>query len=238
MTLWLTDRQHRLPRLWSNRQLRLIAPLFSGDIVNVSAWDDRDKEGAHYKDYFVNASSYSYTNHGGCRGFQGMANEYSLDLTGEVPDELKERFDVVFNHTTLEHIFDVRKAFANLCTLSRDSVLVIVPFAQAQHESDDWKDYWRFTPTCLRTLYEENGLCVVYEAESPYRNSAIYLLSIGSRQPDRWRGRLPVCQPLRECGAWLGFRWSSRIYEALKRRLLLPGQMKRCVSSLPPDDES
>lgn len=224
MISWLTNRQHRLARLWSNERLRAIAPLFDGDVVNVSAWDDRDKKGGCYKDYFANASSYSYTNHSGHRGLQGLPNEYALDLTAELPEDLKNRFDVAFNHTTLEHIFDVRKAFANLCELSRDIVIVVVPFAQVQHESDQWRDYWRFTPTCLRHLYEENGLSVIYEAESPYKDATIYLLAVGSRCPQRWAGRLPASRPLRECGAWIGFRWSCRIYEALQRRLGSPAK--------------
>ena len=186
----------------------MLAPFFTGDIVNVSAWDDRDKQERHYKDYFINANSYSYTNYGGYRGFQGVTNEYSLDLTSEVPKELRQRFDVAFNHTTLEHIFDVQRAFSNLCELSKDVVIVVVPFAQAQHESDDWKDYWRFTPTCLRSLFEENGLTVIYEAESPHKNSATYLLFIGSRHPDRWKGRLSPCEPIRVAGKWIG--WSFR----------------------------
>jgi hypothetical protein len=191
-------------------ELRKIGPCFRGDVVNVSAWDDRDKDGGHYRDYFSNAGSYSYTNYGGFRGFQGTSNEYLLDLTGEVPEGLRRRFDVAFNHTTLEHIFDVRKAFANLCELSKDIVVVVVPFAQVQHESDDWKDFWRFTPTCLRRLCEENGLTVIYEAESPYRNSAVYLLCVGSRHPDRWQGRLPRHEPIRDAGRWIG--WSVRSF--------------------------
>lgn len=210
------DRRFHLPRCWSNRELRKIAPLFTGDLVNVSAWDDRDKEGRRYKDYFINTGSYSYTNYGGYRGFQGMANEYGLDLAGEVPDGLKQQFDVVFNHTTLEHVFDIRKAFANLCALSRDIVIVVVPFAQVQHESDDWKDYWRFTPTCLQKLFEENGLTVVYEAQSPYRHSAIYLLSVGSRHPESWVGRFPAQVATRMAGTWIGSDLPGRIRQVVR----------------------
>lgn len=210
MKYFFTDRRFRLPRCWSNRELREIGPLFSGDVVNVSAWEDCDKEGGHYKDYFSNARSHSYTNYGGYRGLQGMVNEYPLDLEGEVSENLRQRFDVVFNHTTLEHVFDVRKAFGNLCELSRDIVIVVVPFAQTQHESDDWKDYWRFSPTCLRRLYEENGLSIVYEAESPHRHSAIYLLSVGSRYPERWVDRFPGRTVARPAGVWIGANWIGR----------------------------
>jgi len=174
----------------------------------VSAWDDRDKEGGHYKDYFVNASSYSYTNYRGYKGFQGQENEYLLDLTTDLPENLRQRFDVVFNHTTLEHIFDIGKACSNLCAISRDIVIVVVPFAQVQHETDDWKDFWRLTPTCLRRLLGQNGLTVVYEVESPHRNSGVYLLAVGSRHPERWEERLPPRGPISVAGKWIG--WSIR----------------------------
>lgn len=187
--------------------------------MNVSAWDDRDKEGGYYKNYFTNAGSYSYTNYGGYRGFQGRPNEYALDLTGEVPRDLKRRFDVALNHTTLEHIFDVRKAFANLCELSRDIVIVVVPFAQVQHESDDWKDYWRFTPTCLRKLYQENGLAVVHEAVSPHRDAGIYLLYVGSRRADQWHGVFPSGYPTRPAGDWIGETWPRWVYDQIATQL-------------------
>lgn len=220
MRKWCVDRQFRIARLWSNTELQKIAPCFSGHVVNVSAWDDRDKEGRHYKDYFTSASSYSYTNYGGYRGFQDVPNEYELDLTGEVPQDLKRRFDVALNHTTLEHIFDVRKAFANLCELSKDVVIVIVPFTQVQHESDDWRDYWRFTPSCLRRLYEDNDLPVVYESHSPSKDAAVYLLFVGSRNPGHWKARLPEHTMQEEVGTWIGLSRFSR----LLRTIRMPGK--------------
>ena len=122
---------------------------------------------------------------------------------------MEQRFDVVFNHTTLEHIFDVRRAFANLCRLSRDVVIVVVPFAQQQHETASFGDYWRFTPSCLRQLYAENGLSVLYEGESPHADAASYLFFVGSRHPERWRGRLPTGPPIGTAGRWIGRpRWA------------------------------
>ena len=101
----LADRQFRISRIWSNRELKKPAPLFTGDVVNVSAWDDRDKQGGYYKDYFSKASGYYYTNYTGTHGYQQQENEYLLDLTEDVPADMRGRFDVVFNHTTFEHIF-------------------------------------------------------------------------------------------------------------------------------------
>ena len=83
------DRQFRLARHWSNDQLRLLGPLFSGDILNVSGGTEQDKQGSHYREYFSGAASYSITNYGPdtFRGFEGRDGEILLDLEGEVPAE-------------------------------------------------------------------------------------------------------------------------------------------------------
>lgn len=216
----LTDKQFRIARLWSNRELRKVAAFFRGDIVNVSAWDDRDKEGGFYKDYFTKASHYYCTNYTGIRGYQQRENEYFLDLSKDLPEELRGRFDVAFNHTTLEHIFDTQKAFANICNTSKDIVIIVVPFLQAQHETESYKDYWRFTPSSMRKMFQENGLEVIYEAESKCRKAAVYLLFVGSRHPERWKRQMPRFKPINKAGNWIGSHWSSKIYLALKRRIL------------------
>ena len=95
-------------------------------------------------------------------------------------------------------------AFGNLCELSRDVVIVVAPFAQVQHENEGYADFWRFTPTCLRRMFAENGFEVVYESASPDRDAAIYLFLVGSRHPDRWQGKMPEFARLGEVGAWIG----------------------------------
>src|SRR4051812_33827701 len=98
------DRKARLARLWSNEQLAAVAPLFHGDVVNVSAWTDDDKQDSSYRSYFTNASSYTITNHPTMpRGLQ-HPDDVALDLCEQLPPHLREAFDVVFNHTVLEHI--------------------------------------------------------------------------------------------------------------------------------------
>lgn len=212
------DRRSRLLRYWSNKEILKLAPFFKGDVVNISGWDDRDKEGGHYKDYFVRASSYTISNYSGERGFDGVEHEIFLDLTQDLPKELVAKFDVCFNHTTLEHIFDVQKAFSNICEMSRDIVLLVVPFSQAQHETESFKDYWRFTPSCIQALFKENGMDIIYETQSPYKNAAVYLLFIGSKNPNRWQSILPAYAPVGEAGTWIGRSWTRSLVSAIKRK--------------------
>jgi len=173
------------PRIWSNNELKKFAPLFSGDIVNVSAWRDEDKQGRKYRDYFVNANSYTITNWKGEKGFQGKKNEILLNLEGNLPKNLIGKFDVVFNHTTLEWIYDVRKAFKNLCLLSRDIVIIVVPFYAeiTKHPND----YWRFTPQSIGKLFEENGYKLLYLNINKNYFTYKYIFAIGTKKPERWR---------------------------------------------------
>ncbi len=180
------DRVHKIPRQWSNAELARFAHLFSGDVVNVSGWMDIDKEGRRYKDYFKNASSYSITNFKSeARGFQGFENEIFLDLEQNLPEDLKRKFDVVFNHTTLEHIFEVDRAFSNLCEMSKDVVIVVLPFLQQYHA--DYGDYWRFSPQAAKRLFEKNGMELVYQSFNGDLCSSVYVFSIAVRNPEKWK---------------------------------------------------
>jgi hypothetical protein len=190
-------RRFRVPRIWSNQLLRIIAPQLTGDVVNVSGWRDEDKEGGFYRDYFINAKSYVVTNFGGYRG-EGSGGELSLNLEEELRPPLVGCADVVFNHTTLEHVFDVFKAVANLCRMTRDVAVVVVPALQEEHASESFGDYWRFTTGGLRKLFEVNGLRPVLMASTPYRRCAVYHLCVASRHPDRWKGIAAINAPIND----------------------------------------
>jgi hypothetical protein len=187
---FLRDRKSKVPRLWSNQELKKFATLFSGDIVNVSGWEDKDKEGQHYSDYFEKKSSYTITNYvSEARGFQGQENEIFLDLTKDLPKDLIGKYDVVFNHTVLEHVFEVHKAFENLCLLSNDAVILVVPFLQPMHA--DYGDFWRFTPSCLQRLFEKNDMSVVYSSFNNPINASVYVFCVAVKDPEKWKGKLP-----------------------------------------------
>lgn len=190
-------------RVWSNQQLRLIAPWVEGAVLNVSGWEDKDKEGGFYRDYFTNASRYDISNFSHNHPKTGADRMFFLDLTKPLAAELIEQYDAVFCHTTLEHIFDIFTAFRNLCLLTKDLLILVVPFIQQQHEKPAYKDYWRFTPSCLRQLLQENKLTSVYEAYSDQPHQVNYLFFVGSKQPQRWAGKMPSYQPLDAVGSWI-----------------------------------
>jgi hypothetical protein len=178
------DRKYRLPRTWSNQELKKFSDFFSGDVVNVSAWKDDDKEGRKYKDYFINASSYTITNYKKeARGFQGLEGEIFLNLEENITNNLKEKFSVVFNHTTLEHVYDFKKAFENLCLMSNDIVILVVPFLQEMHS--DYGDYWRFTPLAIKIMFEDNDMTVIYSSFNEHKKSSVYLFFIASKKPEK-----------------------------------------------------
>ena len=176
----MIDRKFRKARIWSNKDLMKYAKIFTGKIVNVSAWKDYDKCGKYYREYFKNADEYFITNYGdGYRGSSGEKNEIVLNLEEELPENFVHKFNVVFNHTTLEHIFNIDIAFKNLCLMASDAVIIVVPFSQVQHISESYNDYWRFTPYSIQKFFEKNGYTMVVCDYNHDYNAAIYLLCIG-----------------------------------------------------------
>ena len=180
------DPVHRVPRLWSNDELDRVGALFDGDVVNVSAWRDEDKAGRRYRDYFPRARSYSITNfRSEMRGLQGWDGEIFLDLEAPLPEELHAKFDVVFNHTTLEHVYEFRRAFANICAMSRDAVVMVVPWLQPYHS--DYGDYWRFSPVAVARLFAENDFATARLTWNRDSGASVYVFAVGVRDAERWQ---------------------------------------------------
>jgi hypothetical protein len=200
------DRKFRKARIWSNCELKKFSHLFTGDIINVSAGENIDKQGLSYDSYFPKASKFIISNFspGSFRGYQARKNELLIDLNRNIPKIYRNKFDVAIAHTVLEHIYDVRVAFRNICLLSRDIVIIIVPFAQIEHHSDSYQDYWRFSPAALRNLFAENQMEVIYEACNNEFNSSVYLFFIGSRHPEKWKGLIYPFLPIMNAGEWIG----------------------------------
>ena len=186
-------KNHVRPRNWSNAELRKFAPLYTGKAINVSGWKDEDQTGGHYRAYFSNADGYFVSNYQGDRGQQQREGEIFLDLTGDLPEELRGQFQAVFNHTTLEHVYDINKAVANICALSHDTVILVTPFLQQVHyEPGSYGDYWRPTPMCVEKMLQDNGFEVVYQSTNDNDWYIVYVFTVASKQPQNWRGRIPA----------------------------------------------
>lgn len=181
------DRIHRVPRVWSNRQLAEVSHLVTGDVVNVSAWKDDDKQGRKYRDYFSSARSYSITNFDqDKRGFQGLEGELFLDLEKDLPEALVGKFDCVFNHTTLEHVFDFELALDNLTAMTKDLIILVVPFLQPMHSH--YGDYWRFSPMAIARMLERRGFEIGRLNFNNHPNSSVYVFCVATRIRSRWEG--------------------------------------------------
>ena len=173
--------------------LRLYASLFNGDVINVSGWGDEDGEGGKYKSYFISARSYVVSNIKGHRKGLGSAGieyeEVGIDLNQDIPNNLKSKFDVVFNHTTLEHIYDLQLAFKHLCELSKDVVIMVVPVMQQIHQTADFGDYWRPTTMAIAKMFLQNGFepLVIKCNDQPF--APIYCFAIGAKNPEKYKDK-------------------------------------------------
>lgn len=216
-------RMARIARHWSNRELLRFSTLLRGDIVNVSGWEDKDKQGGRYRNYFPLATSYSITNYGGARGSSSGSDEIELDLELPPHESLINAFDVVFNHTVLEHVYDVRAAVKTLCALSRDVVILVVPFVQEQHYTESYGDFWRFTPMVLKRMMSENGFTTFYLSWNHHRYAATYIFALAARDPSKHTDLIDALEPgsrrllHRHPGAWVG--------ESLRKFVLRQGRL-------------
>ena len=152
---------------------------------------------------FFNSKSYHISNYtSDKKGLVGLENEFFLDLESSLSDELVGAFDVVFNHTTLEHIYDFRLAMHNLARMSRNVVITVVPYLQQLHGSG-YSDYWRFTPYALDRMFKEEGMVLRYCSANGGDRASIYLFAIALHEPtshpeipDRFDVALDPTKPL------------------------------------------
>jgi hypothetical protein len=206
------------PRRSINKILREYLPLFAGEIINVSGWEDRDKEEAFYRDYFGSLTRYVISN---IRGETGMPDDMPdgvesllLDLDEPLPPELHGTFDVVFSHTVAEHVFDPHRTFETMASLSRDVVVSVVPFSQSVHYTRSYGDYVRLTPLFQKRFFEERGFTVLLCVSNDQPFLSVYTVFIASRHPERYRAAFANA-PLEFEPQLTGGRWGRRVTSGL-----------------------
>jgi hypothetical protein len=89
--------------------------------------------------------------------FEGCTHVVDLNAPG-VPDHLRERYDVVYNGGTLEHVFDLRAALRNVFELLKVGGVAVhvVP-------SSGWVDhgFYQISPTLLTDYYGANAFDIL-----------------------------------------------------------------------------
>jgi len=181
--IWMKNNREHNARLWSNDQILKYCPHFVGDIINISGGTDSDKEHKFYKSYFKNARSYKISNY-----IKESNHDIILDLSTPLNNDssLYKKYDVVFTHTVLEHIYNMDNAIKNICDISRDIIITVIPFIQSFHCRDYFSDYWRFSPHALISKFNEHGFKTLHIDwnDDPFGN--IYIFHIASNNPTKW----------------------------------------------------
>lgn len=177
--------------------------------------------GGVYRDYFTHKRSYAVTNvpragkgFGSISG--GDVKEIPLDLEGVPPKQLEGKFDVVLNICTLEHVRDIETAFSNLCRMSRDAVILVVPAIQQIHVSD-YGDYWRMTTLGVAKMFQKHGYVplVIRANDQPFR--PIFVFAIAVRDLKKYEGKLPPSLDLEMGAALYGSSLKKRYIPDLLR---------------------
>ena len=183
--------EFRRARLWTNIELKKIAHNFTGTVINVSGWADEDKCGAVYRDYFVNAEEYFVSNLGGGaqkRMQKILPDSIPIDLSQPIESKHFQAYDCVFSHTVLEHVFNIFQAVKNLCDMSRELIIVIVPFVQRVHfQPGSFLDFWRFTPFCIEQIFGLSGFEPVYRKGINIPGTSLYYFYVFSKKnSEKW----------------------------------------------------
>ena len=103
-----------------------------------------------------------------CSDFEGAAIVYDLN-NPELPDELLEKFDVIIDHGTIEHVFHIPNALQNLFRMLK-------PGGRMIHSSPTSNlvdhGFYMFSPTFFYDFYETNN----------WEINNIYVVSMTPRQ--------------------------------------------------------
>ncbi len=84
--------------------------------------------------------------------YEGVEIEH--DLNSVVPDELENRFDLIVDGGTLEHVFDVRQALMNIALMLKPGGRVIHFSPASNHVNHG---FYQFSPTLFLDYYGANG---------------------------------------------------------------------------------
>jgi len=82
------------------------------------------------------------------------APDFVFDLNEPVADEYEDRFDVVFDYGTLEHVFDVPTGLANIVKMLKPGGLAILGYPTSNAVDHG---FYSFSPTLLFDFFAAHG---------------------------------------------------------------------------------
>jgi hypothetical protein len=173
-------------RHWSNDELKYCISYLDNyeSVINISGWKDEDKEGDFYKNYFLNAKIYHISNfpNDHAKGIMDI-NDIKIDLSKKIDISLHNKYNIVFNHTVLEHVEDPVFAFSEMSNLTNDLMITVIPWVQQLHFIENqFGDFYRFSPMLMRKLYLDNGFTILYENFMPNFANECYLIYVGTKK--------------------------------------------------------
>lgn len=148
-------------------------------------------------------------------GYEGCTHILDLN-TDELPPSLSERYDVIYNGGTLEHVFDIRTALKNIFKMLRPGGVVIhfLPM-------NGWVDhgFYQFSPTFFVDYYIENGFEVLDMRLMCYEPSR-HEVKIHSYVP----GALDIIRDGTFTGSWLLYGVTRKISQSSWDRIPMQGR--------------
>lgn len=123
--------------------------------------------------------------------------DYLIDLNYDVNEEHYERFDVILDVGTLEHVFDISVALSNLVKMLKKGgrIILILPSSNAIDHG-----FYSFSPTLFFDFFTANGFsnfsCYLIEGSSfnYMKKSKIYRYNyIGKQYPLTSKNGVEVC---------------------------------------------
>ena len=85
--------------------------------------------------------------------YSHLGVEKIMDLNEPLPEEYKEKYDLIFDVGTLEHCFNVGQAFKNIIEMTKLGVTIFMaaPASKINH------GFWNFCPTAYTDIFHQNG---------------------------------------------------------------------------------
>jgi SAM-dependent methyltransferase len=165
----------------SARQVLAIADQFTAHLaVSVSEQTVTDGDAEIGDDLLFRMLGFDVVESLDVSGYESATHIHDLNLP--IPEQLKEKYDLVFDGGTLEHVFDIPQCLRNIHALLKPGGLIV-----HCSPANNWVDhgFYMFSPTLFSDYYSANNYSVLRSnviessAANPMVRSIVYEYSPG-----------------------------------------------------------